>query len=202
MRSANAVVLRDEFSKPSSLADTYNVVSNSIVLSVALAVARLFDVSDTKRFPVEQQDKASVPVIAHLLKREDVQDELVKKARQWMPNIIDGANLGEADCRSAIASALQLYDQFTRSELAQKALDRVRHFRTSRLAHHLFEKQDKSLPLHSDLDLLIDVARAFVRSTVLAVEGLDRDLAREEEIKRELDSKFWELALSASLREQ
>src|SRR3954454_9094387 len=97
--TANDVIHRDEFSGPTGFGDTFNVVQNSLLLMVALAVARLFDLSVSKRHPPEGQDKASVPVLAHLLMRPDVQEALILRARTWMPDLHDGAQLGADDCR-------------------------------------------------------------------------------------------------------
>jgi hypothetical protein len=196
MHTANDVVWKKGFRNPSSFADTYNVVQNSLALTVALAVARLFDVTNPDRYPLEQQDKASIPVLANLLMRRDVQDALAEKARNWVPQLTGGAELGEADCRRAFSTALAVYETHMKSNDHQDALTRLRVFRTSRLAHHLFDEVQTDLPRFDDLYLLANCARDFVQSAVLAVEGIDRDLGREEEIKRGVDGSFWELALS------
>jgi hypothetical protein len=197
LHSANDVVHERDFDRPSRFGDTYNAVQNSLALTVALALARLFDVTNPDRYPVEQQDKASIPVLAHLLMRTDVQDALADKARGWVPHLIGGAELGEGDCRRAMSTALALYDAYVKSNEHREALSRLREFRTSRLAHHLFDDLPTDLPRFNDLDLLANRARDFVRSAVLAIEGRDRDLSREEEIKRHLDRKFWDVGLSA-----
>jgi hypothetical protein len=199
LHTANDVVIEKDFKRPSRFADTFNVVQNGVALTVALAVARLFDLSDPSRYPVEQQDKASMPVLANLLMRHDIQNALAAKARDWHPQLIGGAELGEASCRGALSTALALYETHTKSKDHQDAFSRVRAFRTSRLAHHLFDDLPTDLPRFDDLDLLANCVRDFVHSAVLAVEGIDRDLSREEEIKRGLDRSFWDVALSATL---
>jgi hypothetical protein len=197
LHTANDVIWDHDYHRPSEFADTYNVVQNSLALNVALAVARLFDVSDPNRYPVEQQDKASIPVLATLLTRHDVQDALAEKACDWHPQLTGGAELGEASCREALSASLALYETYTKSNDYQDAFARVRAFRTSRLAHHLFHDEPTDLPLFDDLDLLANCARDFVRATVLGVEGRDHDLGNEEVIKRTIDRPFWEVALSA-----
>jgi AbiU2 len=197
LHTANEVIWDHDYDRPSKFADTYNVVQNSMALNVALAVARLFDVSDPGRYPVEQQDKASIPVLATLLTRHDVQDALAEKARGWHPQLIGGRELGEDSCRDALSTALALYDAFTKSNELQDAVSRVRAFRTSRLAHHLFHDEPTDRPLFDDLDLLANFARDCVRATVLGVEGRDHNLGYEEVIKRSIDRPFWEVALSA-----
>jgi AbiU2 len=195
MDTANDIIAQEKFDRPSRFADTYNVVQNSVALTVSLAVARLFDVSDTNRYPVEQQDKTSIPVLANLLMRHDVQDALIDKAHGWHPQLINGTELGEFSCKGALTTALALYETHTKSTDHQEAYARLRKFRTSRLAHHLFDDLPTELPRFDDLDLLADFARDFVRATVLAVEGRDLDLGHQEEIKRGIDRQFWDAAL-------
>ncbi|WP_154070834.1 hypothetical protein [Bradyrhizobium lablabi] len=195
--TANELVWEKDYRDPSRFGDTYNVVQNSLVLTVALGVARLFDVSDPDRYPIEQQDKASMPVLANLLMRRDIQDALAEKARDWHSQHLDGAELGETSCRRAISTAIALYETFSKSDEHRDALSRVRDFRTSRLAHNLFDDHPADLPRFDDLDLLANSARDFVRLVVLAVEGIDRDLGREEGLKRDVDRQFWDVALSA-----
>ncbi|MET4372497.1 hypothetical protein ABIA99_005203 [Bradyrhizobium sp. LB12.1] len=199
LHAANDVVSEDRFSHPSSFGDTFNVTQNSLALTVALALARLFDVSDPDRFPIEQQDKASIPVLAHLLRRSDVQESLTKDARGWHPQLVDGAKLGETSCRDAFSSALALHETYENSQTYQGAQSRLRSFRTGRLAHNLFDDQPTDLPRFDDLDTLADFAQQFVRAALLAVVGHDRDLGHEEEIKLKMDKRFWNVALSAAL---
>lgn len=199
MHAANDVVGEERFNRPCSFGDTFNVTQNSLALNVALALARLFDVSDPVRHPIEQQDKASIPVLAHLFRRQDVQETLAANAREWHPQLIDGAKLGEANCREAYSKALALYEMYVNSATHQAAQSRLRSFRTGRLAHHLFDEQPTDLPHFDDLDALADFAGEFVRVAVLAVKGHDRDLGHEEEIKWKMDKTFWGVALSAAL---
>ena len=200
--AANDVVHRDEFNRATDFGDTYNVVQNSMLVMVALAIARIFDLSDTERYLAEEQDKASVPVLAHLLMRQDVQERLILRARAWLPEPRYGAQLGANDCQAAMASALEIYDTFATSSEAQAAKTRVREFRTRRLAHHLFDKEPDALPQINDVFLLADTAREFVRYVGLALEGVSLHLDEQEKIKRRGDFKFWEVALSANLAAQ
>jgi hypothetical protein len=199
VEAANETVSREEFNRPSKFGDTYNVIQNSLLITVALSIARVFDLSDTEQYPAERQDKASVPVLAHLLMREDVQQRLIVRARSWTPQLNDGAKLGEDACRDAIASALDVYKTFETSSDAQDAQNRLRQFRTRRLAHHLFDKEPDALPHINDVFLLANTASEFVRCTVLAIEGKERHLDREQAIKWPIDFEFWGLALSATL---
>lgn len=151
LHTANDVIWAGNFNGPLRFGDTYNVVQNGLALTVALDVARIFDVSNPDRY-------------RNLSRLSRVQSHL-------------------------------------NSTNHQEAASRLREFRTGRLAHHLFDDLPTDLPRFDDLDLLANCARDFVRSAVLAVEGVDRDLGREEEIKREMDREFWDIGLSAILSE-
>ncbi|NKL18476.1 hypothetical protein GFM07_05075 [Rhizobium leguminosarum bv. viciae] len=185
--------------------ETYNAVQNALTLKLALDVARIFDISLSARYPVEEQDKASVQVLAALLEREDVTAELEKAAAAWMPGfdyagddfaaLPDGvgdalAEMAEGDagenkasCRAAIeefvAEAAKLKNE---DDEAHGALTRVREFRNKRLAHSLFDKEPDAFPRYSDLDILLGMAKIAARLAKLAVEGGNTEL--EEQAKR------------------
>src|SRR5262249_26043895 len=120
VEAANEVVSRPDFSHPSEFGEIYNVIQNSMLIMVALRVARMFDLSED--YEAEGQDKASVPVLAHLLMRTEAQQRLIARAQSWTPQLIDGAKLGEGACRDAIASALGVYKTFEASTDGQDAL--------------------------------------------------------------------------------
>ncbi|MBM7043596.1 hypothetical protein [Rhizobium lusitanum] len=185
--------------------ETYNAVQNALTLKLALDIARIFDVSAPGRYAVEEQDKASVQVLAALLQREDVTAELEKTAAGWMPGFDyagddfadmpdgvsrvleemaeDDAEENKVGCRAAInafvAEAAKLKNE---AEEAHGALTRVREFRNKRLAHSLFDKEPDALPRYSDLDTLLGIAKIAARLSKLAVEGGNTEL--EEQAKR------------------
>jgi hypothetical protein len=45
---------------------TFNAVQQAMALKLALDLARIFDVTENGRYPAEEQDKASIPVLAAL----------------------------------------------------------------------------------------------------------------------------------------
>lgn len=199
LHTANQVVCQSGHDHPSRFGDTYNVIQNSLALNVALALARLFDVSTPKQHgPIETQDKASIPVLAHLLMRTDVRDALEERARGWHPQLAGGVALGEASCRKALDAALASFTALQVSAEHKQAYSRIREFRTRRLAHNLFDKAPTELPLFDDLDVLADNARTFVCSAMLAINGYNRDLREQEERKEKMDTEFWTIALSAT----
>jgi hypothetical protein len=188
--------------------ETYNAVQNALTLKLALDVARIFDLSISARYPAEEQDKASVQVLAALLQREDVATELEKDAAGWMPGFDsahddfadmpdgvtgvleemaeDAAEENKADCRAAInafvVEAAKLSDE---CDPTHGALKRVREFRNKRLAHSLFDKEPDALPLYSDLDTLLGMAKIAARLAKLAVEGGNTELEEQAARNRE-----------------
>ncbi|MGY3690837.1 hypothetical protein ACVIGA_000917 [Bradyrhizobium sp. USDA 3240] len=195
--SANDEIWELDISETMQFGDTYNVVTNALQLQAALAVARVFDVSNPERYPIEQQDKASIPVLAHLLRRSDVQQALLASASDWRSGM--GAEADRADCRAAISLALEVYEHFEKDEDHRRAFERLRKIRDARLAHHLFDKVPAAdeLPEFDQLFLLANTAAQFVRAAMLAVEGRDQDLRDQEAIKSKMDRRFWHICLSA-----
>jgi len=59
-----------------------------------------------------------------------------------------------ADISGRLSTSLALYEIHMKSNDHQDALSRLRVFRTSRLAHHLFDDLPTDLPRFDDLDLL------------------------------------------------
>ncbi|MGR9268163.1 AbiU2 domain-containing protein [Rhizobium leguminosarum] len=188
--------------------ETYNAVQNALTLKLALDVARIFDISASARYPAEEQDKASVQVLAALLQRVDVPAELERAAAGWTPSFDyagddfadmpdgvsgvlkemaeDDAEEHKASCRAAInafvAEAARLKDE---AEETHGALTRVREFRNKRLAHSLFDKEPDAFPLYSDLDLLLGIAKKAARLAKLAVEGGNTELEEQAARNRE-----------------
>ncbi len=195
--SANDEIWELDINEKMEFGDTYNVIANALHLTAALAVARVFDVSDPKKYPIEQQDKASIPVLAHLLMRSDVQETLFAGASDWKSGL--GAKVDQADCRAAIDRALEVYEHFEQHEGHREAFTRIRKVRDARLAHHLFDKVPMAdeLPAYNELFLLADTAAQFVRAAMLAIEGRDQDLRDQEAIKLSMDRRFWHICLSA-----
>jgi hypothetical protein len=50
-------------------------------------LARTFDLSKSQRYTPEEQEKASIPVLAALFRRSDVKDGLVQGAEEWVSGI-------------------------------------------------------------------------------------------------------------------
>ena len=183
----------------SDFGGTYFAVQNSLALKLAMDLARIFDLSEGSRYPPEKQDKASIPVLAALLRSPDVQNGLEHEAANWFPGTAHFGTIGDAppevveaslkkleedyrsqnrdDCRNAIADFLALAGRLDVEGSEEKAaLGRTRDFRNRRLAHSLFDKEPEAPPRYADLNLLLDLAKEAATSASLAVEGLSTDL--------------------------
>jgi AbiU2 len=199
MEAANDTIPKGMASTYSDFGGTYFAVQNSLALKLAMDLARIFDLSEGSRYPPEKQDKASIPVLAALLRSPDVQNGLEQEAANWFPGAAHFGTIGDAppevveaglkkleedcrsqnrdDCRNAIADFLALAGRFDVEGSEEKAaLGRTRDFRNRRLAHSLFDKKLEAPPRYADLNLLLDLAKEAATSASLAVEGLSTDL--------------------------
>ncbi len=179
---------------------------NALALKLAMDLARIFDLSQGKNaYPAEEQTKASIPVLAALLTRPDVQDGLLQDAAKWVAGIKMGYVAGSLppdvveadlefikngyrssfvdDCQKAIADFLSLAQSLVKDLETNAALVRIRQFRDFRLAHSLFDIEPDALPIYADLELLLSIAKEATKHASLAVEGHNvdfDDMAQEE----------------------
>ena len=136
---------------------SFNVIQHSLLMKLALDVARIFDHSDIVRHPMAEQDKASIPVLAALIEISDVKAELLSRAAKSTQTTIS--------VNSEIANILGVWKKFEVPNSAEKSgLKRLKEFRTKRLAHALFDSEPDQLPTPYDIILLLDNARKVVRS--------------------------------------
>jgi hypothetical protein len=200
MEAANDTIPKGMAGTHTVFSDIYFATQNALALKLAMDLARIFDLSEGGRYPPDEQDKASIPVLAALLRKPDIQNALERDAAEWLPG---GARLGtfgpappgvleaalkEAEenhrsqdrdrCRRAIADFITIAGrlEIQRSE-GGVALRRIREFRNRRLAHSLFDQEPEALPRYSDLSLLLDVAKEAATHASLAVEGLSVDFS-------------------------
>ena len=100
--------------KNHEFAATFNAIQNALGLKLALELARIFDLS--KRGPPQEQDKASVPVLAALLGRADVQLGLEREAESnWFPGVAHIGTVG-TEPPGEIEAALRSLEEDSRSE--------------------------------------------------------------------------------------
>jgi hypothetical protein len=154
---------------PTEAAYTFNAIQDALAMKLVTDLARIFDFTDNPVFPIDGQDKASIPVLAALLRRDDVQRALMDDARDWTPDFVDGQM---AASRRAVAAFLCVADQITVDRTAEhEAFVRIREYRTMRLAHHLFDKTPDRPPSFRDLSLLLGIAMQAAQHSALAVHG-------------------------------
>jgi hypothetical protein len=174
--------------------DTYFGMQNAPALKLAMDLARIFDLSEGARYLPEEQDKASIPVLAGLLRKPDVQNALEQDAAEWLPGVAHLGPVGTAPpeiieaaikaaeenhrsqdrdtCRSAIADFLTAAGRVEIEESEEKvSVRRIREFRHRRLAHALFDREPEALPKYSDLSLLLEIAKEAATRASLAIEG-------------------------------
>jgi hypothetical protein len=147
-------------------------------------LARIFDLSQGKNaHPAEEQTKASIPVLAALLTRPDVQDGLLQDAAKWIADT-SYRSLNVDACQKAITDFLALAHGLKVEDSEENAaLVRIRQFRDRRLAHSLFDQEPNAWPRYADLDLLLGVAKEATQHASFAVEGLNvdfDDMAQED----------------------
>ena len=181
-------------------ANIYLAGQNALALKLAMDLARIFDLSTGKQaYPPEEQTKASIPVLAALLRRPGVQEGLAQDAGEGASHIKNVYTAGslppgvlEADLESSQREVSQRLPQgghgLSRSRPAFGGGGFEREGRTwpyprvPRLPACSFLVR-QALPIYVDLGLLLDVAKEAAKHASLAVEGHDTDfddLSRED----------------------
>jgi hypothetical protein len=202
MEAVNDAVPKGMAGTNTVFSDSYFGTQNALALKLAMDLARIFDLSEGTRYPPETQGKASILVLAGLLRKTDVQNGLEQDAAEWLPSDTHSGALGSAPpgaveaaikeveeshrsadrekCRRAIADFLATA---ARVEMAgseeNSALKRIREFRNRRLAHALFDRESETPPKYSDLNLLLEIAKEAATRACFAVEGLNADFIDE-----------------------
>jgi len=157
-------------------AETYQAIQHALSLKLAMDIARIFDISNPKRYSREEQQKASIQVLAALLQVPDAASSLESACRSE----------SRQECRRALGEFLAVAAKLdVQSSPEFGALTRIRKFRDRRLAHSLFDNEPDELPGHRDLDLLLDVAKQAAKHASLAVEGLNIDLEKQAQRDRD-----------------
>lgn len=206
MEASNDIVPKGMEGLHNGFTATFNVVQQALAMKLALDVARVFDLSSTKRRSPETQNQASVLVLAALFKRADVQAALENEAaKNWYPgDEYVGAATSSADVRSVVATIeashrsvdraacrQAIYDFLsatacveTAGSIEEGALKRIREFRNHRLAHSLFDKHPDELPQYADLNALLEVAKVAAQHAKFAVEGGNIDFEEHARLDR------------------
>ena len=188
MEAANEVVAHHLSGRHIDGIEAFNVVQHSLAIKLTMDLARIFDVSQGR--PLDTQDKASIPILIHHLRKERVAAEFIERARQWIPGWKKHQESDAEACRAAIARVIERWDMMQSGDVLV-CLDRVRELRTRRLAHNLVDKDPDPLPFYSDLFTLMAQATAIGTDAQFAVLGNASDLQERVEHKREVAEVFW-----------
>lgn len=181
---------------------TYATITASLATDLAITLARLFEPMQTderkgggKRPLPYKSERATIPLIVHLLRQKRCRDELAKRAREWIPSMPWIADSQEAACRKASAEAVEAYAALRRDHECRQGITRLTALRNNGIAHTLWTAPDKPGPHYRQLFRLADTAREVVEAALLAIEGSNADFLAVEEIRREDATRFWEHAL-------
>lgn len=198
LEAANAIIASDPVKKYHG-AETYNLVKQCLILTLAQAVARMFD-TPSARFHRNASDKATVLLLTGLLRRKRVRIALIDRAREWTGFNED---FYMRDCADGIDRAIAEAVRFGRSTSLRHSLRRLRSLRDTRLAHLLIDNgrqtaKSVALPTFDDVYKLLDVAREVMDGASLAVNGRSPALEGYENAYRDSAEVFWTKALNGA----
>lgn len=175
LRVSNYPVLREIREIETPAADGHNMSQNALQILLVLELARLFDISDR---PVEKQDKASLPILAHFLSRDDVRSELHRGLDRQQQR------------EHAGASFLARWSRLSSSAVDQEALRKLKLFRNFRVGHSLL-KDEPPAPTFAELfRLCAIVAGLSVRAEIASGVEVHDHLFTSRHY-RNLAGQFW-----------
>jgi hypothetical protein len=164
-----------------------------MTLWLAITVARIYDIGPRSK---NKQDKASIPLLVHLLEQRRCQAVLKARASKWTTGL-GMEDVHEDACARAIAGGIDAYAALTGTLAGRDAVARLKHFRDRRLAHTL-RKEIDAAPRYDQLFLLVDTASQVFQHAQLAIDGKPSDIAvQKTEYRRQADA-FWKPALKAA----
>jgi AbiU2 len=182
--------------------DTYATITGSLATDLAITLARLFEPMQTeerkgggKRPTPYKSERATIPLIVHLLKQKRCRDELAARARRWIPSMPSIADSQEASCRKECAEAVEAYAALRRDHDGRQGIARLNAFRNNGIAHSLWIAPEKSGPQYRQLFRLADTARDVVGAALFAIDGHNADFLDVERIRRKDANRFWGHAL-------
>ncbi|WP_133123845.1 hypothetical protein [Phyllobacterium zundukense] len=196
MEAANAFVISDK-DRPYHGAETYNAVAQSMMLTLAVTVSRMFDKGRKLTHP-NKRDVASIPLLIRLLRQKRCKDALIERARVWTPASMELESMHVRDCEKAIDRAIRAYHSLSTTGRGRHAIAKLKQLRDYRIAHHLMKVPDRKLPTYDNLFVLVDTARDVMNAAILAVKGVDTSLKEFEKMHRKEADRFWEAALQGA----
>jgi len=189
METANQEVQEKYKRKVSGAIEAYELVANSLVLRLVLIVSRLFDKS---RGPIQRQNKASLPVIAHLLGQKRIQRRAVLNAADW-----------DKSGAVVIANASAFLKDFAKlrsSARFQASLRRVRAFRDHQVAHNILLEGQRmvELPIYDDVFALLGAACDLSAKASIVSGGRNASFRDHEQEYLRQAARFWPAALAGA----
>lgn len=183
-------------------AATFSTIAGSLLFDLAMTLARLFEPMQTekraggrKRPTPYKSERATIPLIVHLLRQKRCRDELAARARRWIPDAPWIADSQETACRKACAKAVEAYAVLRRDPDGRRGAALLNGLRNNGIAHTLRTAPGKPGPRYRRLFRLADTAREVVEAALLAIDGHNADFLRVEEIRRDDAARFWGHAL-------
>lgn len=180
----------------------YSTVSSSLAFDLAMTLARLFEPMPAeqakggrRRLVPYKTERATIPLIVHLLRQKRCRDDLAALARQWIPHMPSIADSQEAACRKASADAAEAYAEFRRDPDGRRGVARLNALRNNVFAHTLWKEFEGPGPRYRQLFRLADTARDVVAAALFAINGHNADFLDVERIRREDAQRFWTHAL-------
>jgi hypothetical protein len=182
--------------------ETYATTIGSLATDLAITLARLFEPIQTekrkgggKRPTPYKSERATIPLIVHLIRQKRCRDELAARARDWIPSMPWVADSQEAACRKACAEAVEAFAALRRDHDGRQGIARLTALRNNGIAHTLWTVPDKPGPQYRQLFRLADTAREVVGAALLAIDGNNAEFLDVEKVRRADAAGFWGHAL-------
>ncbi|MCW6510964.1 AbiU2 domain-containing protein [Lichenifustis flavocetrariae] len=160
-------------------AQCMNTLQTAALFTIASTLGRLFDPGSATRHPNER-DVASIPLVLHLLRQKRCQDELAERARHWLFEMPEMAEINAETVLTAADEAIEAYASLRRSPKGQRALRVLMRFRHDHLAHRLLPDLQRgqlrdTYTTVGEIWRLLDTALILADKLSLAVSGDGRD---------------------------
>jgi len=186
LEAANDLIVADPNKKLPGAA-TYEAISLSLTMHLALLLGRIFDKGSRLR-PPNKKDIASIPLLMRLLRQARCRRAIRASATRWP----GPRSVNERACNRSIDRASAAYAKL-RGGPWLSAIRRLRSLRNRALAHSMRDLQP-ARPLYKDLFLLADLAAEISEAASHAIHGIGETMHDEEEVYRKDADRFWKYA--------
>lgn len=172
--------------KRRSAAGAINILASSALHETIMIIARALD--GPGRGNATATNRVSFPIMVELMEMEGVQEELVRRARNWFE---DGFRAEEnaASARQAMSEFRELSGSLRSSDGAT----RLRAFRDEFLAHNLEFEEERRRPIIKNVTDLLSELTALSDKASLAFEGSDTVWEMGADALRHSCAELWRL---------